>query len=334
MKSYIYFFIAILAVMITSCTTTEKFNINTDKGTKVTLPSSLMGELSTTKTGETKVEIPADCYLGYINLLSKDMDIPVPMGINYKIKKRTGAKFASGTGMALMSVGSVITLSGAIALLMDDEHTNTVGVGAGMAGAGAAVVGLGAGIGFPSMQRLKQTSYDYNFSYDTNQELILPKMSKTLINPNSNKPKITTASSTKKSKQAQSGQTSDTKNFSGYTASKKKNDYAKHVAGQYNGNGKLLLKGNTDETYENVRMTMKRLDSGHVSVEILVDSEPFFDTPLIYSVQSNDANGYLLRIENLPEATISIDNNSNIYFHHPKVLIDGDIYVLDISAKR
>jgi hypothetical protein len=112
------------------------------------------------------------------------------------------------------------------------------------------------------------------------------------------------------------------------------NDYAKQVARNYTGKGKLFLDGETIENYSNMTITIERINKNTVAVNVLVDgSEAIFDSPMNYSVEKTNSGKFILTSDDDASSTITIDSNKHANYVNPNVEIDGETYKLQITAK-
>ena len=112
-------------------------------------------------------------------------------------------------------------------------------------------------------------------------------------------------------------------------------DLAKQIEGTYLGSGKLLLKDETIENYQNIRVVLKCLDKNTVQVDVYESNgEAYFNESGRYSVKKVDSGKYQLTMNGISSATITIDANKRMVYLHPKVNIDGDLYTLSISAGK
>lgn len=76
-----------------SCTTTEKFYLQSSVDASIILPNNPSSEYrQIEKDYSIKVEVPSDSYIGYITLKDKSKDLDIPVGISAYRKKRNGSK--------------------------------------------------------------------------------------------------------------------------------------------------------------------------------------------------------------------------------------------------
>lgn len=113
------------------------------------------------------------------------------------------------------------------------------------------------------------------------------------------------------------------------------NDYGKTIAGTYRGTGKLRQGDKVIESYNNMALTVERIDKNTVTVAVKDDyGEPFFSRADRYGIRKGRGRNLTLTLDGIPSATIRIDGNGKLSYNHPKVNIDGDIYTLEISASK
>lgn len=329
-----------IVLSITSCSTTEKITVYAPEGTKIYAPNNTHSPQGViTHNDKVNIEIQSDMYCGYVLVQSAESNIKIPIGIDYKINKHTWTKAALYIGGTLSSIGCGATLLGAIGMIAaaaDEEEDLTLTFGV-VTGAGAAVAGMGAGILIPSQARLRQTSYDYNFGYDKNQRVSIPKLSFALLNPNPSKSQIDEPMNTKAAsprKKASSGKDVIPETSSSSKVSTARSDNARKIEGKYTGSGSLLIGANLDEKYSEISVLLERVDKNHVKVRIIESDEDYFDTPLLYEVQKGKNGIFTLKIEQLPEATIKITSKGKMTFIHKKVNIENKIYTLKIDADK
>lgn len=83
------------ALLSTACTTTEKFTIQSSIDAGVYLPLQPATQYTTVNKGvSTKVEVPSDCFLGYVILKDKQSGLDIPLGINAHPDSRKGTKYS------------------------------------------------------------------------------------------------------------------------------------------------------------------------------------------------------------------------------------------------
>lgn len=111
-------------------------------------------------------------------------------------------------------------------------------------------------------------------------------------------------------------------------------NYANEVEGEYIGTGKLLLDGNVIETYSMIKVILKVVSKNMVSVQVVESGESFFDSADNYTVTKDKDGNYLLKHINIESATINISNTHKLFYEHPNVNIENQIYTLVISTEQ
>lgn len=324
-----------VSLMMSSCSTTEQFNINSSVDGTIYLPSQPATPYAAINNGNSvKVEVPSDSYIGYVVFKDRNTGLDIPVGLNVHSKSRSGSKAMIGAGYAFTGVGLAAVLSGTIVAIGaskngDDDVSSVGGI---LAGAGGVLTGIGVGLGLPAQNRLHQLAYDYQFTYDKNQNINLSGISTKLLSEDPPKD-ATDIETTPKRKKATSGE-AESPVVNSSKAKKTRGDLANNVAGTYNGSGKLLKGNATDEIYDDVTIIIRRIDKTHVAVTIIESGEEFFETPLNYAISLNKQNGYHLVLDKLPGATIEISKNGELKFIHNKVNIDNNLYTLSIKGVK
>lgn len=330
MKNVIFILISLLALTISSCSTTEKFVVKGPINTEFYTPDKYTS-VKVSDGNEAKVEISSDMYCGYMLAKPAGSHKLVPFGINYKTKNHTGTKAALGVAYPIMSSGMAVMLGGTIGVLAGDESSFLLGMVAG----GAALSGIGAGVLAITDSRLKQTAYDYNFGYDKVQTFNVPELTFTQLNPNPTKQDLQSNSGNSNAKPKKKATTVlSNASAAGSKATKTKKDWAKAIAGQYEGVGKLYLKSKLDENYPETTVIIEAIDKTHVSVRIVESDEDFFEDPLNFTIVSSTNGSYNLQLNELKDCTITIGKNGSLTLNHPKVNIDDTTYTLKITAKK
>ena len=112
------------------------------------------------------------------------------------------------------------------------------------------------------------------------------------------------------------------------------NDYAKNVSGTYTGAGYLAQKGKVVEEYSAMKVVVLRIDNNRVNIDVVENGESYFSSKTKYQVKKKGKNTYVLSLEGISGAFITIDNAGHLTYIHPKVNIDGEIYTLNITANK
>lgn len=111
-----------------------------------------------------------------------------------------------------------------------------------------------------------------------------------------------------------------------------KKDYSKQIQGKYTGRGKLMKNGETIETYTNMTITMSPADKNVVAVEILMNGNESVFAPLDCVIKKQGSNCYVLTPKNGLTTTSITIKGKNVTYSNPNVVIDGDVYNLQIVA--
>lgn len=333
---YLLCMIALLMVGV-SCTTTEKVTFYVPSETKLYFPESADRAVTAT-SDRINLEIPSDMYCGYMLAQQPGSDVRIPIGIDYTTKYHTGTKAAMWSGMVAECAGGAIVLGSLIVAIGasangDDEGSSAAGCVAGVGG-GLALLGFGGG--FPAYQRMRQTSYDYNFGYERRQTVEIPTLSPVLLNPNKPKGYVEKAEQkgNVRSKASSGKDVVASSNASGSKVNKTRSELSRKVAGTYQGQGSLMAGKSVEEHYSDISVVMERKDRNHVTVRVVESGEDYFDSPLVYEIRSNKSGGYDLKIDKLPEATIQITKSGKLIFKHKKVNIDNQLYTLEITGQK
>ena len=112
------------------------------------------------------------------------------------------------------------------------------------------------------------------------------------------------------------------------------NDYAKNVSGTYTGAGYLAQKGKVVEEYSAMKLVVLQIDNNRVNIDVVENGESYFSSKTKYQVKKQGKNTYVLSLEGISGAFITIDNAGHLTYIHPKVNIDGEIYTLNITANK
>lgn len=308
----------------TSCSTSTKFTVYGEPGTQILTPSRT--SLATIdNTGKVRITNPDDDYYAFLLSHIPGTEEYIPFALDYNKKSYPGSQFAKGLGMGFGSIGTGALLAGTIALLAGAEDAANPLLAAGFA------TGLiGVGIGMPADFRSQQTNHEYCYKYTseqkTNQDLQFTKpqfelyRSETPIKQDIN---VGTSSKTNKT-------------LSSSSSTKTLKDNATKIEGTYLGNGTLKQGNEIIETYNNISVTIKRKSKDIVLVNVVEsDGTIFFTTDGEYNIKKlSNGSKYVLTLKGINNATIEIDVNNNLVYIHPRVNIDGEIYKLNINAKK
>lgn len=295
--------------MINSCSTFQNITVFGEPGTEIYTPD--LEKVGTIKgDGKGEITLPRDVY--YPFLLSGNgewADIKIPFALDYKNKSYNGTRILCG-------VFFVVAIP---------------------------VMTVGAPGYFVTAKRLSETQRQWQFEYlskqSTNQDLRFEKFVdngyKKEIGSKSVPVEENVAESDKPVESAQSESSSSAAKSRSSKSKRTLTDLTRQVEGTYIGSGKLLLKDETIENYQDIKVVLKRLDKNTVQVDVYESNgEAYFNESGKYSVKKIDSGKYQLTMNGIPSATITIDANKKMVYLHPKVNIDGDLYSLRITASK
>ena len=331
------FIVAILAVcVLTGCRTTEKFTVNGTPGTEVYTPEKQpIGTIGS--NGKLKVKLPSDNYCGFLYTHQRSSNLWVPFGLDFKSRNRKNADDAGeviGYTSFIMGMGGLIT--GSVMLIGGDDS----GVGLGICGGGA-VLGLGGALlGAAYKGKGSQITHQYNFSY-LDQQTTNQDMHFTSYVPPVQASAVSTSDSDKKIKlrTSQSGKQPKGKSTKGKGKSSKLKlqlaNAAEKVSGTYGGSGAAYSNGKSVADFDEMEITIERVNDDMVRIQLYYDGEPLFSTEEIYSVTRKKDGSYVLRHKEVTDAVINISAKGSLTYRHPSVEFeDGDKYVFTIKAVK
>lgn len=319
--SYIIMTIMVAAIF-SSCSTTEKFYVSGTPNTEIYTPYyTHIGTIGS--NGKTKIEISSDNYCAFFLSKSPNSELYVPFALDYKRKSRMGTSFIESTGQLIALSGA---LTAAMGLAVEDGG-EIIGIGGGMAAAGLAMWGFAG-------SRMEQKSYEYEYQYlnrqRTNEDL---RLTKAVFNEPFKGADKTQVKQKNEPKNVGEGSSVSKKRLS-EKSSKTLTDYGKQTEGMYVGNGTLTQNSEAIESYNDVKVKIERISKNEAYVNVIADGEEFFESPSKYKITKNKNSSYTLKHSSISTATITIRKNGSLTYHHPKINIDGEIYVLKISAKK
>lgn len=313
----------------TSCSTSTKFTVYGEPGTQILTPSRTA--LATIdNTGKVKIANPDDVYYAFLLSHKPGTEEYIPFALEYKHKVYSGSRIAKGLGMTLAGVGSIALLFGVTGELVASKHKSGENPMASALYVGLALDAVGLGLGMTGDSRSKQLNHKYNYKYlpvqQTNQDIQLstpvfevpPKVDTNIPTA------MTPMASSKSSKTLVSS--SSTKTFK---------DNATKIEGTYIGNGTLKQGNEIIETYNNISVTIKKKSKDVVLVNVVEsDGSKFFTTDGEYTIKKQSNGKFVLTLKGINIATIEIDVTNNLVYIHPRVNIDGEIYKLNVNAKK
>ena len=313
---------------MSSCKMSQNVVINGTPGTEIYSPS--MEKIATVQSdGKTTVKIHDDEYYSYLMSHEPNSQLFVPFALDYERKNYTGTRIAAGFGYFLGGSG-LCTEIASIAFVLSGEEL----LGMIICGAGAVTALTGLALVLPTEGNLPyEDQYKYSRYQRTNEDFKFTP----IVDNGIKKSDCNSANREDTSdgiKQDKKGNASITDVNSSSTAARRKSiDFAQVVSGTYLGSGTLLYNGSTIESYSSIEVVIDRKSKNTVNVRVIENGESFFASDLEYPVKRVD-DGYELKLTGISNAVISIDNNGNLSFYHPKVNIDGELYTLNINAKK
>lgn len=328
-------FVAIIFITtFYSCSTYQKIKVFGEPGTDIFSPDK--DKIATiSSSGNVVLSIPRDSYYAFLYSSSKDSDMKIPFALDYENRSFTGARLLYGVELGLGFAGADALLIGTVVAICDSEDED--GFGASMLSIGGIGALAGGFSGMVTSSRLQETQRQWKFEYlskqSTNQDLRFEKfidygyrkeIGSKAVSAEENLTETGTAQFEFSSSAAKSRSSKSKRTLA---------DLAKQVEGTYIGSGKLLLKDESIENYQDIKVVLKRLDKNTVQVDVNESNgEAYFNESGKYSVKKVDSGKYQLTMNGISSATITIDTDKKMVYFHPKVNIDGDLYTLTISA--
>ena len=86
--------------------------------------------------------------------------------------------------------------------------------------------------------------------------------------------------------------------------------------------------------YSAMKVVVLRIDNYTVNIDVVENGDSYFSSKTKYQVKKKGKNTYVLSLEGISDAFITIDNAGHLTYIHPKVNIDGEIYTLNITANK
>ena len=96
----------------------------------------------------------------------------------------------------------------------------------------------------------------------------------------------------------------------------------------------MAQKGKVIEEYSTMKVVVLRIDNSSVNIDVIENGESYFSTKTKYQVKKKGKNTYVLSLDGISDAFITIDSAGHLTYIHPKVNIDGEIYTLNITANK
>ena len=314
--------IAICVILLHSCTTSQKITVQGTPGTEIYSPA--MERLGTVSSnGKVSFKISSDDYFSYLMSKNAGANELIPFALDYKRHSFIGTQILKWTGYTVVTAGALSTLVGGVTWIAG-------GVGGPFLAAGLGSGLLGVIMAGPADERSKQTQYKHKYKYlsvqETNQDVHFTQIvdvgyRKTKHNYDNNAPDV--------SDSANNGSPS-----SSSVSKRTLNDNAKLVSGSYFGTGYLTQKGKVIEKYAKIKVVILRIDNNNVNVDVFENRESYFSKTNKYQVTKKGKNTYVLSLDGISDALITIDNAGHLTYIHPRVNIDGEIYTLNLTANK
>lgn len=320
-----------------SCSTSTHLAIYGDPGTQILTPSKTT--LATIdNSGKVDIYNPDDDYYAFLISHKPGTDEYIPFALDYNYNYHGGARFLAGIGLGIECVGAILFATAS----KEDSSIGSLG---------AMGVLAGFGIGTPGYEQSQQTNHDYCYKYTsiqkTNQDIKFTKpisdlaVSEFSANIDNHEPDISTPSVSpaqllNQKKINSISETSLTnKTLSSSTSAKSLKDNATKIEGTYIGDGVLNQGDDIIETYNNISVKIIKKSKDVVLVNVVEsDGSQFFTMDGEYNIKKQSDGKFLLSLKDIHSATIEIDEKNNLIYIHPRVNIDGEIYKLNIKAKR
>lgn len=333
MKTSIRLSVLLLACyMLFSCTTSKTITVAGEPGTEIYSPN--MQQLAVIgHNGNANIRISDNDYFAYLMARQAGAKELVPFALDYKHKKHIGTQFLRGAGYTLTLSGLAVMTTGLVCLISGDDDTGTT-----LAGCGGAITAIGAAMGVPATNRLEQTQYRHQFTYlpyhKTNQDIRFLPITDNGYRKTGYMENRQDENATQIVPQTENTEQTSMARSRASNSKRTLRNYGKLLSGNYIGKGVLSQQENVIEKYEDIKIIIQRIDNNNVFVEVIEGGESFFSSKSQYSIQSSGKGTYTLSLKGIPSAFIRIDALGNLTYYHPKVKIDGELYILEISAHQ
>ncbi|MGN1157522.1 MAG: hypothetical protein ACI4TK_15200, partial [Agathobacter sp.] len=272
-KTYISLLLGIFCCILSGCTSSQKLTVKGMPGTTIYTPN--MKKVGVVENnGKAKITLPRDGYYAYLLSQRNGSDLLIPFALDYTHKSYAGTFTLKNLMYFTAGLGVLASATGAIALAGGDEDIGTAFL---VGGIGTTLIS--AAVGIPVDCRSSQSQYDHKFKYlpwqITNEDMnFMP-----IVDNGINK----TASLEKQDAPAEphaidmSASPSSTAKRRTSTSTRSIRDYGKAISGRYVGFGTLSKGNETVERYKEISINITRITANTVSVEVIVDGEPFFN---------------------------------------------------------
>ena len=325
--------------MLCSCTTMEKFTVNGVPGTTIYTDtpqadgSRSLGVIPA--DGKLKLKVPSNAYYGILLAQEPGSDLRIPFGADMK----KNSHFVNKAVLTILYPASIIGVVAMVTGLI----MGVGGAGGIVTAAGLALGGVSAGGALVASSRMDQMSHDWNFGYQKQQYSLTSAGMQTLQNVDLPKVHMADGDFSQKHDKAISDTDAGTPTTSKSTKSKKEvstkskrslKEASNDIVGEFIGTGTLKSGTQYVEEYDKITMLITKDDKNHVLVQVLEGGQEFFEEPLTYVVSKTKKGAYQLKMEDLPTAVITINEDGQFIFSHPRVNIDGEIYTLTFTGRK
>lgn len=319
------------AAILSSCSTIEKFNINSSVPVNVTYASVKnareIKSINVQPGIPTEIEIPSNMYLGYVVAKDPATGLEMPVGLN--LHKNTHKKNNTPLWLAATAFPIAAGLVG-VGLAADNLALPLSMLGS-LYAVGMFTYGMTA-----FSCRADQISYIYKFGYDKEQIVDFSGLSAKLLYPDPPKD-FEDSTGSALANDVSSGnlfRKETGMNTPVKTTKIKAKDAASVAAGTYTGRGQLILDDETTDTYPNMEIEIVKVGKNLVSVTVKTDGEEFFESPLTCQVKKNKDGSLNLQLQDTPTVYIRISKNGNLSFSHRSIQVDNDIYTFNIQGEK
>jgi len=333
-KIYTLFLLYGVCLLLSACSSSTNITIHSIPGTEIfSADKQKLGIVG--DDGKLKILTDDASYSAFMFSRAPQSNILVPFALDYNVRDVSLCSTRLGLGYALATVGTAGMAVSAIIMLAGGSDDDEISSGAGKAlgySAGAALVGVG--LGLPADNQLEQGAYAHRYKYlsqqTTNHDI---NIKQPILN---DKPSdISHPTAMKVAKGIDVSTSTKSQKHLNQKSKKTFKDFGSQIEGKYVGEGTLTKDKKVIERYKGMSVSIRRISSDKVAVMVEEqDGSKFFFEESQYTVTKSNNEKYLLALDGINSATITIDNTKHLIYIHPKVNIDGDIYELSIKGVK